>query len=131
MAAKPKYRSSKQLEACILQYFAALGDKMPTKAGLRLHLDISRDTYSDYRKSKLMGDTIKKADSKIEEAWIQRLNKPQATGAIFYLKNAYADDYRERQELTGKDGGALSIVALPPELIAKHGLKDTKATEEK
>jgi hypothetical protein len=60
------------------------------------HLRISRDTYSEYRKK--FPDTIKAANDWIENAWVQRLSTTAPTGAIFYLKNAFKEDYRDRTE---------------------------------
>lgn len=69
---------------------------MPNKAGLCLFLNISRETYSQYRKR--FPDTIKRADNWIEEEWIQRLRSNAPTGAIFYLKNAFKEIYKDRHQ---------------------------------
>jgi hypothetical protein len=57
---------------------------MPNKAGLRVRLTISRETYSDYKKK--YPDAIKAAEAVIENAWVRRLAGPNATGSIFYLR---------------------------------------------
>ena len=94
----PKYASAEELEAALAEYFHTCITKseMPNKAGLCVALHISRDTYSEYRKK--FPDTIKEADGIIENAWVQRLSQTAATGAIFYLKNAFSADYRDRTE---------------------------------
>lgn len=69
---------------------------MPNKAGLCLFLNISRETYSQYRKK--FPDTIKSADHWIEESWVQRLRSNAPTGAIFYLKNAFKETYKDRHQ---------------------------------
>lgn len=76
--------------------------EMPSKAGLRFFLKIDKSTYSDYKKK--FPNPIKEAEAFIEREWVQRLWGPNATGAIFYLKNAFQDDYRDRHEtdLTSK-----------------------------
>ncbi len=79
--------------------FFELCDKtrqLPEKAGLCLYLGISRDTYSEYRKK--FPDSIKAIDMYIESSWVRRLNGQAATGAIFYLKNAFRDEYKDRHE---------------------------------
>ncbi len=95
----PKFEDEETLSKSIGAYFddCAGAKELPTKAGLCLELDISRDTYSEYRKR--FPDAIRRADDTIEHAWVQRLAQPGATGAIFYLKNAFKDDYRDRQEM--------------------------------
>lgn len=93
----PKYASGEELMIAITQYFEGIPMfNVPTKAGLMLHLDISRETYSEYRKK--FPDTVRRADRAIEDAWLQRLTGKQATGPIFYLKNAFKEDYKDRHE---------------------------------
>lgn len=69
---------------------------IPNKAGLMVWLGISRETYSEYRRQ--FPDTINIIDHYIEEAWVQRLSGQSPAGAIFYLKNAFKEDYRDRHE---------------------------------
>ena len=103
----PKYSKVTDLEKKALEYFekCSVGKEFPNKAGLCLYLGISRDTYSTYRKSKTFSDTIKKCDKYIEDAWVNRLGGAAATGAIFYLKNAFRDHYKDRQETDITSGG--------------------------
>jgi hypothetical protein len=61
--------------------------------------------------------TIKGVEEMIENAWVQRLGGPNASGAIFYLKNAFRDDYKDRHEHTGEDGGPMVVK------IVNHGDK--------
>lgn len=100
----PKHTKA-SLEKGIAQYLEDCVNKtvIPNKAGLRLHLDISRDTYSEYRKKH--PDAIRVADTAIESAWVQRLTSTGATGAIFYLKNAFREDYSDRTETDITTGG--------------------------
>lgn len=104
----PKYKSAKLLRERIDEFFELCDDKrqLPEKAGLCVFLDISRDTYSEYRKK--YPDTIRYADGYIESNWVRRLGGQSATGAIFYLKNAF--DYRDKTET--ELSGNLSLVEL-------------------
>ena len=105
----PKYSTAKALIDAGKVFFD-LCDKtrqLPEKAGLCLHLGISRDTYSEYRKT--FPDAIKAFDLYIESCWVRRLSGQAATGAIFYLKNAFRDDYKDRHEHTGEDGGPMVV----------------------
>ena len=86
--------------------------QMPNKAGLCIWLGIHKDTYNEYKKKPGFSDAIKGAEMWIENAWVQRLSSNAPTGAIFYLKNAFSMDYRDRQEHTGEDGGPIQIKGI-------------------
>jgi len=106
MARLFKYKTKKELEDKIKEYFdiCVENEDTPEKAGLCLYLGICRDTYSRYRKDDKLTDAIKSADLKIESHWVRSLTKNNATGAIFYLKNAFKEHYKDRREtdLTSK-----------------------------
>lgn len=76
---------------------------MPTKAGLALYLDTTRETLGDYLEKDGFSDTLKRAYSHIEDAWTQNLAGQNATGSIFYLKAAFK--YRDRQDIDVTSGG--------------------------
>lgn len=87
-------------------YFEDAG--VPSKAGLRSCLRLSRDAYNEYKKrGDEFSDALKRAEDRIEIWWVGRLPHQHATGAIFYLKNAFSEDYRDRHELTGSGGESL------------------------
>ena len=100
MARPPKYATEELLKDKVVAYFEKCEEKkeMPNKAGLRLFLDIDKSTYSDYKKK--FPNPIKRAEETIENAWVQRLGGNAPTGAIFYLKNAFFEDYRDKVEQT-------------------------------
>lgn len=112
----PKYKSTEDLAAKIAEYFenCDISRQMPNKAGFCIWLKISRDTYNEYKKR--FPDAIKAVEAMIENAWVQRLAGTTPTGAIFYLKNAFSADYRDRTEFTGKDGKDLPIPILNVQL---------------
>lgn len=85
---------------------------LPTKNGLAYYLDISRETLNQYSKKPEYSDAIKKAYDRIEEAWVQQLSKAYPTGAIFYLKNAFRNNWKDRWEVTGEDGGPIAIKTI-------------------
>lgn len=96
-----KFKTIEELDNKIEEYFNECDQKKmePNKAGLRLKLGICKDTYSEWKKKgHKHSDSIKKADDIIEEFWIRRLGQPACTGAIFYLKNAFKNDYRDRYD---------------------------------
>lgn len=100
--------TEEQFEDASVRYFKYCieNDKMPNIAGLCVFIDISRDTFYEY--AKRYSDTIKRTYNKIEAEWVQRLNDMGATGAIFYLKNAFRELYKDRHDVTS-DGKPLQV----------------------
>lgn len=102
MARPPKFESVQEFEGLINAYFIECKneEKIASKAGLALALDTTRETLGDYEKKEGFSDTLKRAYQMIEEGWVQKLGgTTQVTGAIFYLKNAFSKDYRDKHEL--------------------------------
>lgn len=97
----PAYDTEEKLNAMISEYLTSLRMfQIPSKAGLFYHLDISRETYSQYKKK--FPDAIRRANNAIEAAWVQRLSGQSATGSIFYLKNAFKENYKDKYEHDNK-----------------------------
>lgn len=122
----PKYDDESVLSSIIEAYFQ-LCDKnkqLPSKAGLRYALDISRDTYNEYKKDRFP-DTIKRAEDFMEQAWVNRLNSQSPTGAIFYLKNAFKDDYRDKHETDVTTNGKELSQPILVQFIDAEDNKDT------
>ena len=67
-------------------------ERIPTKNGLCIALDITRETYNQWKKK---SDTLKKVEQEIEEYWVERLKGNNVAGIIFYLKNAF--QYRDNK----------------------------------
>lgn len=103
----PKYTKKEQIISVFELYAKECIEKKKilTKAGLLFHLDLSREGYREYKEKKEFSDTIRKIEHLIEEAWVQRLTETGATGAIFYLKNAFKEEYRDRHETDVTSGG--------------------------
>lgn len=101
----PKYANEDDLAKKILAYSVQCSEKkeLPNKAGLCVFLGISRDTYGEYKKK--YPDTIKGNEVWIENAWVQRLAGNAPTGAIFYLKNAFKENYKDKHESDVTSGG--------------------------
>jgi hypothetical protein len=115
----PRYATEQGMIDKINEYFNYCVEikKLPSKAGLFVYLEIDRSTYSDYKKK--FPNAVTKANLFIEEAWVTRLSKSQAGGAIFYLKNAFKENYADRHETD------LRVKELPKPLLGgdskKHG----------
>lgn len=123
MGRTPKH-NEESIQAQSYEYFNLCRETgtMPTKIGLIMALNISRDTYSEYRKK--YPDTIKDTDGYIENAWLQKLTGAGATGPIFYLKNAFKEDYKDRSEtdITTK-GEAMTAPSNIEEIAARVALE--------
>lgn len=104
----PRYKKKEQIQDLFDEYSKECADngKIITKAGLLVKLGIDRETYRRYKAKKKFSDTIKKIEGIIEDAWVQALHHgKQATGPIFYLKNAFKEDYKDRTETDLTTGG--------------------------
>lgn len=114
------YQDAKELESKISDYLSSCLDNKgkykvpPTKYGLSRFLGLGFSTILEYEKSsdKEISQAIKEAKFAIEDAWVRKLWEPYPTGAIFYLKNAYKDRWRDRYDHTS-DGKEL----MPAQII--------------
>lgn len=101
-----KYETEAELVTTALEYFEMCDKhyRLPNKAGLLLWLGLfSRATYAEYRER--FPNAIGAIDGYIEEQWVSRLNGAHATGPIFYLKNAFHEDYKDKHETDITSGG--------------------------
>jgi len=106
---RPLKLKTEDFTETVLNYLAET--ELPTKSGLLLALGISRETWREYKERPEFVDAIKEAELCIEEAWVQRLKGQAVAGPIFYLKNAFKEEYRERTDIT-TDGKALPTPIL-------------------
>lgn len=124
----PKFKNVEELIEKFDDY-SSICDKngvLPEKAGLCLFLGISRDTYSEYRKKPDYSDTIKGIDLYIESNWVRRLASSSPTGAIFYLKNAFKEEYRDRNETDITTNGK----TLPTPILNLNEIRSDNNTKE-
>lgn len=79
-------------------YFETLGEEeVPTVNGLALALGFnSRQSLLNYADKPEFVDTVKRARTRMENAWEQRLAGPNAAGTIFWLKNQGWTDKTEQ-----------------------------------
>lgn len=115
----PIYAKKEEMFPIIDGYFKSCIKycKIPSKAGLRIALGFSRENYSTYRAKEEFLDTMRTVENLIEEAWVQKLTSQSTSGIVFYLKNAFKDDYRDRQEL--EHTGNLTIAQVLSKLRQK------------
>lgn len=120
MGRPPLYDTPEAFKAAADAYFAqCVADEVrPTVNGLSLALDMTRETLLRYEEKPDFSDTVKKVRMRLEMAWEQGLEGPNAAGTIFWLKNQGWSDV-VKTELTGADGGALkhdvNVVLSPDE----------------
>jgi hypothetical protein len=94
----PLYEKEEDFRAMVWEYidYCRESYEMPNKAGMRFYLRMSSDTWNEYRKR--FPEAHKEAEDYLENKWVQRLAGTTPTGAIFYLKNAFKEDYKDRHE---------------------------------
>ena len=68
------------------------------------YLEITSQTWRNYKKKDDYFGTIKRAEEKIKNEWMKNLFYPgrNATGAIFYAKNTWGWSDRQEVEHTGQ-----------------------------
>ena len=103
----PNYKTKEDMQAVIDIYFDNLR-RLPNKAGLLLALDMTRSSWSDYKKKEEFSYTIRRCNKRIENAWIGRLEEKSPVGAIFYLKNAFKEIYKDKHDI--EHSGNITIV---------------------
>ena len=105
MGRPPKFKTPDELREKIENFFIQCIEKkkVPTKGGLAIALDTTRETLGDYEKKKDYSDALKSAYLFIEENWVQKLAGSNVAGTIFYLKNAFKDNWRDKQEIEIKE----------------------------
>src|SRR3712207_3075543 len=104
-----------------------------TMSGLARHIGLSRQSLINYKERNEFLDSIVDAKARCEEYWEGRLDSKHDRGAAFNLTNNY-DGWRNRQELTGKDGESLgkgwadALAAAQKVVDGSDGGTDTPAS---
>src|SRR3990167_7295649 len=101
----PIFKNEQEFRQALLEYlkFCEEKRKMVNIAGFCAKNDFGRDRYYEYRNT--YPNTSKAFESSLEDAWVDRLAGASATGAIFYLKNAFREHYKDRTEQDITSGG--------------------------
>lgn len=105
-----KFTSVAQMETRIDSYFATVLQPW-TVLGLCLHLDLTIEGLLEYQDRTEFSDPIKKAKARIEAATAERMLRGDGWGPghIFVLKNNYGWKDQAAVEVTGKDGGPITV----------------------
>jgi hypothetical protein len=100
----PIFKTEEELKSKLFEYLEYCEKKkqMPNIAGFCFFVGMHRDNYYEY--SRKYSDTIKDFESGVENIWVNRLSSNGSVGAIFYLKNAFREFYKDKTEtdLTSK-----------------------------
>lgn len=106
-----KFKSVKELQKKIEEYFGTTPKDEWTITGLALALDTYRQTLLNYEGKDEFVDTIKKAKQMVENGYEIDLKKHGRTGTIFALKNF---DWKDKNETDiTSQGDKLGVIVLP------------------
>jgi len=114
-----KYGTPEEMQAAIDAYFVGceVEEEPYTITGLALALGFTtRQSLINYEGREEFLDTVKTAKLRVEQFAEKKLFGPNATGAIFALKNYEWRDKTE-QALTGADGGPIEIKGIDVSFI--------------
>lgn len=128
----PKYKTARQLQAVIDDFFEDCEDKriIPTVTGLTLALGFSsRQTLLNYKEKPEFLDTIKKAKLRVEHALeTNLLISKNPGGTIFNLKNNFGWKDKSEKEMYGKDGGPITTTQRSVLVVPEPQDQETWAT---
>ena len=103
MGRPPKYETAEELVKKIDEYFEDENQKPLTITGLCLYCGFeSRQSFYAYEKKDEFSYTVKKARTRIENAYEQNLHDRNPSGSIFALKNL---GWSDKQEIDHTSGG--------------------------
>jgi len=125
MGKHPTFATEAEFEDKVARYLTECMTKqrLPNVAGACAFMDIGRTTFYDYCVK--YPNTQKRIEARIEDAWVNRLGEPGATGAIFYLKNAFRELYKDKHETDITSKGE----AIQPLLVRILDEKDNGDTQ--
>ncbi|BAE74832.1 hypothetical phage protein [Sodalis glossinidius str. 'morsitans'] len=114
-------QSLEKAKAYLLGDYENLGDVVPSVAGLACYLGISRSTAQEYAKeNEEFSGTLEAIKTLQENRLINKGLTGDFNATITKLMLAN-HGYSDKQELTGKDGGALQVETRPLSEIFKNG----------
>ncbi|WP_166506701.1 DNA-packaging protein [Sodalis glossinidius] len=114
-------QSLEKAKAYLLGDYEKLGDVVPSVAGLACYLGISRSTAQEYAKeNEEFSGTLEAIKTLQENRLINKGLTGDFNATITKLMLAN-HGYSDKQELTGKDGGALQVETRPLSEIFKNG----------
>lgn len=91
----PKFKTVKDLDIKIAEYFKATKPTEITVTGLALYLDIAFETLMAYERKDEFSESIKRARLRVHNEYEKDLRKKGRSGDIFALKNF---GWKDKQE---------------------------------
>lgn len=109
--------------------------QMPNKAGLSVWMHIDPATLRRWAAEEdgIFRAAIKRIHDIIEDKWVQQLGNPfnrNASGVIFYLKNAFKHKFRDSYSTDLRNNGKAVTFVLPAEIAQKHSVTAIEAPKE-
>lgn len=118
---KPKYKplgqpSKYRPDCCAIAI--AKGQEGASKTEIAVACGASRKTLDYWREKHPEFDEAMEQAEMHAQVWWEKTGRDLVTGVIekgsasafiFQMKNRFPNDYRDRHEVTGKDGGALTL----------------------
>lgn len=102
------FKTEEDFKQAFLDYLSLCeaDKKLPNIAGFCRHRWITRETY--YKQKEYYSDTFKKIELALEDAALNTDIAPAVK--IFYLKNKFSSDYKDKQEVEHSGGLDVSVV---------------------
>jgi len=120
---RPRKYTLEELEAIRENWLSTCAEqkRLITKGNFCLFAKISRETWNEWQKEgHEFADTIKEIEGFIEDAWVQRLAGNSVAGAIFYLKNAFKESYKDRYDTDITSGGEKIVPIYAGKSLQRH-----------
>lgn len=106
-----QYKTPEEFEAKIDEYFDNTPIEKQTRAGLYVHLGMSKQSFANYKNYPNYSQIAEMAITRLEYKYELKLNERGGTEAIFALKQY---GWSDKQEVENKMSGGIQIVSSIP-----------------
>jgi transposase-like protein len=124
--AKSKGGRPSSYDPSVCERIIALGAEGKSKAQIARGLGVVRNTLDNWASEHPEFLNALKASREAAMSWWEdqgqlgiTADKFNATAFIFQMKNRFPDDYRDRQEVTGADGGAIKFERVERAIVGQ------------
>ena len=123
------FNSPKEVEEKAERYFEECEEKslLPTKGGFALYCNGYAQLLYSYEKKPKYKGILNIIYQRILQAWVQKLKSNQVAGIIFYLKNAFREEFDAPDN--SRIGGNVTYSWKKSEIRGRKG-NDTNATKQ-
>jgi len=81
-------------------------------------------TGYNYTEEQAIKIKVGQHEEEVEVVEVEKHSPADTTAAIFWLKNRRKEDWRDKQEITGADGGAINLVHKIERIIVRAADRD-------